>query len=96
MGFVIIDYKISLTRDQVVKLLVDSESVKTVTEDGENIIIMGYGRDKLTIDKENGGIVHLLLTNIEFIDHDEYMWSEVRLVTSDKVTYSGIVSPVHH
>ena len=92
----IIDYKISLTRDQVVKLLVDSESVKTVTEDGENIIIMGYGRDKLTIDKENGGIVHLLLTNIEFTDHQEDMWSEVRLVTLDKVTYSGIISPVHH
>ncbi len=96
MSFVIIDYKITLSRDEVIKLLVDSENVSTVTEDGERVTLMGYGRNKLTVDKENGGIVHYLLTNIDFIDHQEYMWSQVRLVTTDRVTYSGIISPVHN
>lgn len=94
MSFVIVEYRITLSRDEVIKLLIDNENVKTVTEDGENIIIMGYGRNKLTVDKEKGGIVHELLTNIEFTDHEEDMWSQVHLVTSDRVTYSGIISPV--
>ena len=94
MSFVVVEYRISLSRDEVIKLLIDNENVKTVTKDGENIIIMGYSRNKLTVDKEKGGIVHELLTNIEFTDHEEYMWSQVHLVTSDRVTYSGIISPV--
>lgn len=94
MGFVVVEYRITLSRDEVIKLLIDNENVKTVTEDGENIIIMGYARNKLTFDKEKGGVVHELLTNIEFTDHEEDMWSQVRLATSDRVTYSGIISPV--
>lgn len=94
MSFVIVEYRVTLSREDVIKLLIDNENVKTVTEDGENIIIMGYGRNKLTVDKEKGGVVHELLTNIEFTDHEEDMWSQVRLATSDRVTYSGIISPV--
>lgn len=96
MNFVIVDYKITLTRDEVIRLLVDSENINTITQDGENVILMGYCSNKLTFDKEHGGIAHSLLTNVEFIDHGEDMWSQVRLVTTDRVTYSGIISPVHN
>lgn len=94
MDFVV-EHRITLSRDEVIRLLIDNENVKTVTEDGENIIIMGYGRNKLTVDKEKGGIIHEVLTNIEFTDHEEYMWSQVHLATSDRVTYSGSIFPVH-
>ena len=91
----IIDYKITLSRNEVIKLLVDSENVSTVTEEGERVILMGYGKSEIIIDNKKGGFGHQLLTNVDFVDQQEYQWSLIRLFTLDKLTYSGTISPVH-
>jgi len=95
MSFVVLEYKITLNREEVIKLLIDSENVETVTVDGENIIIMGSGTDEKFSDYENGGLKHIFLTNVDFKDHDEYLWTSVTLTTKDRITYEGIVTPIN-
>lgn len=95
MGITVVEYKFTLTREEVIKLLIDSENVEKTTVDGENIIIMGSGTSEKFSDYENGGLKHIFHTNVDFLDHDEYLWTTITLTTKDKVTYQGVINPLN-
>lgn len=95
MGFVVVEYRVLLTREEVIKLLIDSENVEKTTIDGENIIIMGSGISEKFSDYENGGLKHIFRTSVDFKDHNEYLWTTITLTTKDKVTYQGVINPLN-
>lgn len=94
MGFVVVEYRVLLTRDQVTSLILDNKDVETITVDKEKVVIMGIGKVEPVVDAENGGIGHKILTNVDFVDHNKYLWSLVTLTTKDKQAYDGVITPI--
>lgn len=95
MGFVIVEYHVLLTRNQVIRLLVDNESVETITVDKEKVVLMGIGKVEIIADKDNGDTVHKIRTNVDFVGSNKYLWSIVTLTTKDKQVYDGVIAPIY-
>ena len=94
MGFVIVEYQVVLSREDVAKLILDSSDVEVTTQDGENIVIMGSGTVHKVVHPENTGFSHLFNTSVFFKDHQKHLWSSVSLSSKDKIVYHATVSPV--
>lgn len=93
MSFVLVEYRVILSREDVAKLIIDNDKVEVRTLDGENIVIMGSGTVRKTTDFENGGFNHLFNTNVFFKDHDQNLWASMRTSTKDRIVYHGFISP---
>ena len=94
MSFVIVEYLITLTRDEVIRLIIDNEKVETVTSDGEKIVLMGSGTHKKVPDDAYGGFKHVFGTTNDFKDHDKYLWTSVNLIKLGSGAYSGIITVI--
>lgn len=94
MGFDVISYKVILTREEAISLLLDNQNVKATSIDGERLVLMGVRRVVTGEDIVNRGFYHEILTNVSFEDHEsKYLWSTIKLTTKDKLTYHGEIFP---
>lgn len=96
MGFVIVEYHVLLTRNQVIKLLLDNEGIEAITVDREKVVLMGAGKVELLADSLNGGVAHQIRTIVKFVDHGNTLrWSNLTLTTKDKQAYDVVITPIY-
>jgi len=92
MGFQKKSLIISLTREELIGLIIDNKAVVTKTED-KPITLSGSGTYTNEPDYKNGGVSHIFFTNIDF--DGEYLWAKATLLSYDGQTFIGTLAYDH-
>ena len=89
MGFQIVTHAISLSREQLIQLLIDNQNVKTTTSEGETVMLIGSGNYTKESNIVGSGLIHKFFTNM---DHNgDYLWVQVVLTSSDNQVFQGTI-----
>ncbi|KKT40454.1 MAG: hypothetical protein UX47_C0001G0011 [Candidatus Collierbacteria bacterium GW2011_GWA2_46_26] len=85
-GFQTLSLIVSLTREELIGLIIDNKPVVTKTED-KPITLSGSGTYTNEPDYKNGGVTHIFFTNIDY--QGEYLWAKANLLSYDGQTFVG-------
>lgn len=95
MGFTNETIGISLTRDQLIGLIIDDKKIQTKTVDGKPITLSGSGTYTNEPNyPDEKGLVHIFFTNIDYEGED--LSVKARLVSLDNLTFVGEITYEHY